>query len=231
MATLPERYASAVLDSAAASSALKERLHRFWRAKAFRTHEPKPQLIWIPAKVLQARVTAAWMGTVRDSFKRAGERPVTGDLRTTLPQVLVPLSHGLTPSELNDVAPFDLSALEAVGDRLEDLPFETASRSAASLAGLQEEATNEAVEKKLRAENDLLRLSVSSSIDELESEEALVPVFIDLVTVRDTPFRYVVNAMSGATTGDVPFAWARLLLVVISAGAVAAALFLAIQAA
>jgi len=211
IAETPEQWADATVSPAAAQEALRGHLRGFWKGKRFREHEPDPTLVWLPARVASAHVNAFYTGSVR-AASRSGERPQSGETSMFLDQVLVPLSHGLLPEELNGVAPFPEGQLVPVPDHLDQIPFETVGRSQREVVRMEEEVARQAIKKRLKAEQNFIRLEVCSATQSVTSVPALVPVFIERVQGSSAPRRFVVNALTGTVYGPVPLAWFRILV-------------------
>ncbi len=184
--------------------------------------------VYVPYWVFQARTHTYW--TADTSQTPAGARadwyPIAGEHRGSYAGLLVGASGALTPSETSAIAPFDLAS--GVPPEQVDLDnviveqFGVQRKYARPLAqGGLEQLEAEAVRQYVpgRARN----VHVNVRTEALTSEPVLLPVWIMSYRYRDQVYRFLVNGQTGKATGQAPFAWTKVLLVV---GMVLAAILL-----
>jgi predicted RNA-binding Zn-ribbon protein involved in translation (DUF1610 family) len=194
----------------------------FWRpadlAKAAAV--TKIAAIYVPYWVFSASVQTYW--TADSSQVPPGARaswfPVSGQHSADYQGVLVGASGTLTPAETHALCPFDLS--EAVFARDFDLdavmyePFRVQKKYArpqaiAGFEALEREACRTFVPGSAR------NLHVALRLDGLSGRPVLLPVWILAYQYRGQTYRFIVNGQTGRNTGEAPFSYFKLILVIV----------------
>ena len=127
--------------------------------------------------------------------------------------VLVGASGTLTPTEVQEIAPFDLS--EAVSPESIDLnnviveEFRVTRRDARMNASALVEQY-EAMQSQQTIPGRVRKLNANVRIQDMRSEPILLPVWILVYQYRNQPFRVLVNGQTGEVFGTAPFSYAKL---------------------
>lgn len=204
-----------------------ENLLRQWLARGFwkpgdaseRSIVSKVTQVYVPFWVFSATTETAWTA---DSSSvpigaRGSWRPLSGTHNGTYEGVLVGASGILTPLEIEEIAPFDLSQLVAPEevdlDHVIVEEFRVPRRDARSQATalverFESNQSNQLVPGSSR------NLKVNVRIQDMRSVPLLLPIWIMVYLYRDKPFRVLVNGQTGEVYGVAPFSYAKLTVVI-----------------
>jgi hypothetical protein len=127
--------------------------------------------------------------------------------------VLVGASGTLTPQEVREIAPFDLT--QSVAPETLDLdnviveefrvPRRDARMNAAALV-----ESYETGQSQQKIPGNVRNLRVNVRIQNMRSVPLLLPVWIMVYQYRDKPYRVLVNGQTGEVYGTAPFSYAKL---------------------
>ncbi|HUP81303.1 MAG TPA: hypothetical protein VM260_22315 [Pirellula sp.] len=175
--------------------------------------------VYVPFWVFSATTETAW--TADSSAVPAGARghwyPMSGTRAGNYEGVLVGASGTLTPTEVQEIAPFDLS--EAVSPESIDLnnviveEFRVTRRDARMNASALVEQY-EAMQSQQTIPGRIRNLNANVRIQDMRSEPLLLPVWILVYQYRNQPFRVLVNGQTGEVYGTAPFSYAKLTSVI-----------------
>ncbi|XZE35161.1 hypothetical protein SH501x_000646 [Pirellulaceae bacterium SH501] len=176
--------------------------------------------VYVPFWVFSADVETAW--TADSSSVPAGARgnwrPVSGTSHRRYDSILVGASGILTPMEVQEIAPFDLS--DGVSPEKIDLvhaiveEFRVTKRDARAMA----RATIDRIvadEVRTRVSGSTRNIHVNNRVQAMSSLPALLPVWIMAYHYKEKPFRVLVNGQTREVYGIAPFSNAKLALVIV----------------
>lgn len=197
----------------------------FWRPSDLQQKAAivKMTPVYVPYWVFEAQTHTYW--TADTSQTPAGARgdwfPLSGEHRGEYRGLLIGASGVLTPAETHAICPFDLAAGKPLAEvDLTDVTteqFALARKFARPLArqGLESQEAR-AVELQYvpgKARN----VKVNVKIENQASEPVLLPVWIMAYRYQSQVFRFLVNGQTGASTGQAPFSYKKLAMVILFA--------------
>ncbi len=189
----------------------------FWKPgdAAQRSIVNKVTQVYVPFWVFSATTETAW--TADSSAVTAGARgqwrPISGTRAGNYEGVLVGASGTLTPAEIQEIAPFDIS--DAVTPDSIDLnnviveEFRVTRRDARTRAAALVEQY-EASQSQQSVPGSVRNLSANVRLQNMKSVPLLLPVWIMVYQYRNQPFRVLVNGQTGEVFGAAPFSYAKL---------------------
>jgi hypothetical protein len=217
----PELSLPVRVSRAAADRAFRGWATRSWfRPKQLRDAEVGLHLMLLPAWSVQAELESHWAGLRRSPSNKSGKAPLAG-LDQDVLATMVPASIGLTQAELSSLLPFDEACgrvwtgsveLEA-GAADADAPSETIwEPPALTRRGARAQAhalLTEQHRRRIIAANGLLDVNVSAVMRERGVRLLMLPIYIGTFRYRDRPWRFLVNAQTGAVVGEAPLDWRK----------------------
>jgi DNA-directed RNA polymerase subunit RPC12/RpoP len=231
----PEAICAFVTTRDAAQDALKQFMgSSFWRPGDLAQVSKLTKLtqVYVPYWVFGATAHTHW--TADTSQVPAGARaswyPISGQHSQRYESVLVGASGALTPAETNALCPFELG--QAVPPEQVDLsnvvyePFLVQRKYARPQAVSGFDQLEIAACRAL-VPGSARNVHVAVLLDGLVSQPMLLPVWIMAYQYRDRTYRFLVNGQTGRHTGEAPFSYTKLALVV--AGSIAAALLVGLM--
>lgn len=225
-----------------------ESLLRTWLSQGFwkpgdasqRSTLSKVTQVYVPFWVFSATTETAW--TADSSAVTAGARgnwrPMFGTRVGTYDDVLVGASGTLTPAEVREIAPFDISS--AVQPEAIDLnnviveEFRVTRRDARMHASALVEQY-EAGHAQQSIPGSIRNLNTNVRIQDMRSVPLLLPIWILVYQYKNQPYRVLVNGQTGEVFGTSPFSYVKLtgvvagLLVLIVFVVIVVALFSSMQ--
>ena len=136
----------------------------------------------------------------------------------TYDDVLVGASGTLTPAEVQEIAPFDISS--AVQPESIDLnnviveEFRVTRRDARMRAAALVEQY-EAAQAQQSIPGSIRNLNTNVRIQDMRSVPLLLPIWILVYQYKDQPYRVLVNGQTGEVFGTSPFSYVKLTGVVV----------------
>lgn len=202
----PDLYLPAKVSAAEAAEQFRGWATRSWfRPRQLRASIPTLQAMLLPAWRVDAGLETHWAG-LRRAATRSGRAPVAGVDRATFTH-MIPASAGLSSAELVRLLPFDdgeglswSSQREAVEGFVWEPP--ALSRRGALARARRELGARHC--KRIASERGLVAAKVSSLIDERDIRLLLVPIYMGSFRFRDRPWRFLINAQTGAVVGEAP---------------------------
>jgi hypothetical protein len=196
----------------------------WFRPRELRTAPVELHLMRLPAWRFRSRLETHWAG-LRRAATRSGKDPVSGVEFAELSH-MVPASAGLSQAELSALQPFDEDDAEpwTGAAELEELIWEP---PALSQRGARAQAHRELAEehrRRIARTHGLIRSRVSAVIEDHDLRLMLVPIYIGSFRFRDRPWRFLINAQTGAVVGDAPIDRRKAFALVLVAALVGAAL-------
>jgi hypothetical protein len=183
----------------------------------------------VPFWVFSAEAETAWTAdTSRVPLGARGTwKPISGTTHRSYQRVLVGASGTLTPMEIREIDPFDLSESEPPENI--DLSnfvveeFRVTRRDARAIAkGIIDLMVEEEVRQQL--DGSIRNLRVNVRAQDMSSVPVLLPVWIMVYRYKDKSFRVLVNGQTSEVYGIAPFSNTKLLFVI--AGVFALVLFI-----
>jgi len=219
----PDRVVPFRYDRAAAEQAMRGWLGKgFWRPGDLseRAAIVKMMPVYVPYWVFQARTHTYW--TADSSQTPFGARgdwyPLTGEHRGDYAGLLVGAGGALAPAETAALCPFDLA--EGAPPEEVDLEnvtveqFSVGRKYARPLArqGLESHELQACTVQYVpgRARNG----KVNVKIEGLAGRPVLLPVWVMAYRYRERVYRFLVNGQTGRSTGQAPFSYAKLALLI-----------------
>jgi predicted RNA-binding Zn-ribbon protein involved in translation (DUF1610 family) len=194
----------------------------FWRPGDASTESviSKVTPVFVPFWIFSANTEIAW--TADTSAVPPGARsnwyPISGTTEKSYDGVLVGASATLTPLEVREICPFDLS--QGIAPEQVDLnnivveEFRTTRRDARMIAqGILEQLAGHQVEDTIRGKVRNLHINIRAQ--DLQSVPVLLPTWIMVYHYKDKPFRVLVNGQTGEVVGMAPFSSTKLLMVIL----------------
>ncbi len=171
--------------------------------------------VYVPFWVFSATTETAWTAdsTAVTLGARGKWRPMSGTRLGNYDGVLVGASGTLTPTEVQEIAPFDLS--QAISPDSIDLTnviveeFRVTRRDARATASALVEQY-EAGQAQHSIPGSVRNLNSNVRIQDMKSVPLLLPVWIMVYQYRNQPFRVLVNGQTGEVFGTAPFSYAKL---------------------
>ncbi len=197
----------------------------FWRPSDLQQKAAivKMTPVYVPYWVFEAQTHTYW--TADTSQTPAGASgdwfPLSGEHHGQYRGLLIGASGVLTPAETNAICPFDLAAGKPLDEvDLTDVTteqFALARKYARPLArqGLESQETR-AVELQYVPGN-ARNVKVNVKIENQASEPVLLPVWIMAYRYQSQVFRFLINGQTGASTGQAPFSYKKLAMVILFA--------------
>jgi len=189
----------------------------FWKPNdaSQRSIVSKVTQVFVPFWVFSATTETAWTAdsSAVTLGARGSWRPMSGTRVGNYEGVLVGASGTLTPSEVQEIAPFDLS--QAISPDSIDLnnviveEFRVTRRDARMNASALVEQY-EAGEAQHSIPGSIRNLNTNVRIQDMKSIPLLLPVWIMVYQYRNQPFRVLVNGQTGEVFGTAPFSYAKL---------------------
>ena len=206
-----------------AEAALREWLGKgFWRpADAARASTiGEMSAVYVPYWLFQAKTSTQW--TADSSPAPAGSRgdwyPVSGQIRSDYPNLLIGGSSVLTPAETSALLPFEMSKsikpseMDLENSIVED--FKVPRKLARPLA----RGTIESLEmdaSRRRVPNRSRNVKVNVRIESMIGRPILVPVWILAYQYQAKVHRVLINGQTGKITGSAPFSYKKLSAVIL----------------
>jgi predicted RNA-binding Zn-ribbon protein involved in translation (DUF1610 family) len=202
-------------------------LLREWLGKGFwRPNDASEQSViskatpvYVPFWVFSAEAETAWTAdTSRVPIGARGTwRPISGTTHRSYRGVLVGASGTLTPMEIREIAPFDLS--ESVDPESLDLlnvvveEFRVTRRDARAIAkGTIDQIVAEEVRQQI--DGSIRNLRVNVRTQDMSSVPVLLPVWIMVYRYKEKSFRVLVNGQTSEVYGIAPFSNTKLMFVI-----------------
>jgi hypothetical protein len=208
----PQGYLPFVVPADGAKDAFRTwARRRFWAPGSIRNARVQLSPLFLPAWTFAGDLETHWAALVR-AGTRSGKRPVTGQERARLHGVMVPASQTLSRAELRALSPFACGAPLPLGPRDRPPgPFEvgTLTRAVAEARGV--DALRDHHGARIQGQIGASRLHTSCITHALEGRSLLLPVWIGAYLHGERSYRVVINAQTGATVGDAPISWAKVL--------------------
>ena len=171
--------------------------------------------VFVPFWVFSVTTETAWTAdsSAVTSGARGSWRPLSGTRNGGYEGILVGASGTLTPLEVQEIAPFDIS--QAIDPGKVDLnnviveEFRVTRRdSRAKAASLVEQY--EAGEAEQSVPGRARNINLNVRIQNMKSVPLLLPIWIMVYQYRNQPFRVLVNGQTGEVYGTAPFSYAKL---------------------
>lgn len=230
----PNRIVTFSIDRQQAEGIMRKWLGQgFWRPSDLATTAAIAKMtpVYVPYWVFQAKTYTNWTADSSDvPFGYRGDwRPLYGQRHGQYAGLLVGASGVLTPSETENLCPFDLAASRPAGEvSLENWIVEqfrvqrkyARPQARHGLEALESESCLQFVPGRCR------NMKVNVRLEGLASEPMLLPVWIMAYKYKGQLFRFLINGQTGKAHGQAPFSYKKLFLVVGIVGAVVLLLFL-----
>lgn len=175
--------------------------------------------VFVPYWVFQAKTFTYWTADTSRTppGARAAWYPISGQHRGSYSGVLIGASSALTPAETSVLCPFDLA--QGMPPEQVDLDnvvvenFRVQRKYArplaqAGLESLERQACTQYVPGSAR------NVKVNVRLEGLSSEPVLVPVWMMAYQYKGQLFRFLINGQTGRCTGQAPFSWQKLIVVI-----------------
>jgi predicted RNA-binding Zn-ribbon protein involved in translation (DUF1610 family) len=230
----PHRVVPFRVERSAAESALRQWLGRgFWRPSDLSETAALTKVtpVYVPYWIFRARTHTHW--TADSSHTPAGARgdwyPLAGEHQGEYPGLLIGASSVLTPDETTAICPFDLGAsvppdeVELNNVTVEQFRVQrkyARSQARQAVEQLERDACTRYVPGRCR------NLKVNVRIEGQSSEPALLPVWVMAYRYKEQLYRFLLNGQTGRATGQAPFSWKKLAVVLAIAGAFLAVILL-----
>ncbi|MEQ1830884.1 MAG: hypothetical protein ABL921_33365 [Pirellula sp.] len=171
--------------------------------------------VYVPFWVFSVNTETAWTADSSSvPFGARGTwRPMSGTRNGRYEGILVGASGTLTPMEVQEIAPFDLS--QAISPEQIDLnnviveEFRVTRRDARSNVTAIVDRY-EAQESQHAIPGSHRNVGVNVRIQNMQSIPLLLPIWIMVYQYRKQPFRVLVNGQTGEVYGTAPFSYAKL---------------------
>jgi predicted RNA-binding Zn-ribbon protein involved in translation (DUF1610 family) len=215
----PSRVVPMVLDHDAAVQGLRAWLGRgFWRpgdlSQQASIELMKP--VYVPYWVFAGQTHTYW--TADTSQTPSGARgdwfPLAGQHEGQYDGVLVGASAALTPAEMLQICPFDLSPAVPPDQidfrRAAQEQFAVPRKYARPLARQRlEDLEREACDVAYIPGNSR-HVKVNVKVEGMTSEPVLLPAWIMAYRYKDEVYRFLVNGQNGRATGNAPLSWFKI---------------------
>lgn len=236
----PRAVVPFTIEQTQAESSLRKWLGAsFWRPSdlANRAEITKIAKVYVPYWMFHARTRTFWSADSSQTPPGASGDwyPLTGHHRGDYRGVIISASSVLTPAETSNLIPFDLNDLRSPSevdlDNAVVEEFRTSRKYARPLARQRIEALERGSCAQYvpgRSRN----VKVNTLLEGLTSEPILLPVWIMAYAYKGEVFRFLLNGQTGRYTGNAPFSWRKLFMVLgIVAGVILAMMLFAALAA
>ena len=209
----PDDHLAFEVDEGGARTIFKKFAKSSWfHPKELRQAVLNLKAVLVPAWVYSGTIESHWMALVPGPT-RSGKRPMTGDEKIDVKEILILSGSKLTQTELNALYPFKLGDQKPFDPEESKLPFEV-SRLTRSLARKQAKHTMLELHKsRIDAAINAKKVSMSCLYDNLEGAPILLPVYLCSYRYKDTAYRLVINGQTGEWCGKGPKSLAKILLV------------------
>jgi hypothetical protein len=222
---VPDGMIDLAIDRATADAAYRRWAQRSWfypgALRALRV-ELAPMLL--PAWRFAGEVETHWAG-LRRAATRSGKAPVSGQERASL-QYMVPASGGLGEDELAALQPFHEHAVGHWNPGAEHVPWEPPAVSQERARTRAHQAMAEHHAAEITRAQRLVRCRVSPVVHDHDARLLMLPIYIGTFRFRDRPWRFVVNAQTGAVVGKAPLDRLKIALLALAALALVVAIAL-----
>lgn len=194
----------------------------FWRPNdaAEQSVISKTTQVFVPFWVFSANTETSWTAdTSRVPLGARGNwRPISGTTARRYENLVVGASGTLTPMEVEELSPFDLSdgvppsEIDLVNVVVEE--FRITRRDARGMAsGLIDRVV--ANEVRARLDGTIRNLRVNVRIRDMASVPVLLPVWIMVYHYKEKPYRVLINGQTGEVVGIAPFSNTKLAIVIV----------------
>lgn len=174
----------------------------WWYPKALREAQIELSAVMLPAWCFDAEVESHWAGLVQASTK-SGLRPRAGVAHLRA-RTMVPASVGLTEAELHRLQPFDERLVRDVSAEEAGVPYEVPALTEAGARPVAHARLSAQHKEEIARREGLKRCKGSSTVAFTAARLLMLPIFIGSFRYRDLPWRFVINAQTGAITGKPP---------------------------
>ncbi|SOH92568.1 hypothetical protein SAMN06273572_101415 [Monaibacterium marinum] len=235
------------IDQGGGQNAMQKWLRGLWFApnalKKYARSDHKLQGIYLPYWTFDAQTETDYRGqrgtkhkrTVSDGKKQTTIRwrPVSGHVSHFFDDVLVTGSRTLPENQIRKISHFDLSALEPYRPQfLAGFRAEAYSIDVVEAKTLAEQMIDGEVQTLIKRDigGDRQRIDdMQVTLSDVTYKHILVPVWIAAYRFRGKSYRFVVNARTGAVTGERPWSPVKIAIAVVL-GAIAAGIVAFISA-
>lgn len=176
--------------------------------------------VYVPAWVFSAKTHTLWTADTSETPPGAYADwfPLFGEHRGGHAGLLVGASGAITPNELAEISPFDLSTgvqPEAVDlDNITVEQFSVGRKYARPLARQGLESLEATVCQQHYVPGRCRNMKVNVLLEGLASEPALLPVWIMAYRYREQVFRFLLNGQTGKASGHAPISYRKILAVI-----------------
>jgi DNA-directed RNA polymerase subunit RPC12/RpoP len=237
----PESLLPFAVDRARAGAAFSTWLGKRWFAPSDLVARAKKDAldgVYLPYWTFDSRTTTRYRGARGDHYyvterytdsqgtsrtrqvQKTRWRSASGTVRVDFDDVLVPASAGLPPKVIAGLEPWDLPALVPFDGRY--LAGFVAERYRVGLEdGFRgaEARMEPRIEAAIRGDigGDVQRIdSMSVAHDDVRWKHLLLPVWVSSFRYRERLFRVTVNARTGEVSGERPWSWIKIGLLVLA---------------
>lgn len=191
----------------------------WWYPKELRDLKIELSALMLPAWRFDGEVETHWAGLVSAATK-SGKRPRSGVAHWRA-RTMVPASVGLTEVELHALQPFDERLARAFSDEEQGVPYEVPALSETGARPVAHARLDAEHLREIASREGLKRCRGSSCIEFSAGRLLMLPIFVGSFRYRDLPWRFVINAQTGAITGKPPLDRLKITLVALLAAVVA----------
>lgn len=174
----------------------------WWYPKALRDLTIELSAVMLPAWRFEADVESHWAGLAPAGTK-SGVRPRAGVAHVHA-RTMVPASIGLTEQELHGLQPFDERLVRDFSRDEEGVPYEMPALTEMGARPIAEARLARDHHEDIARLEGLKRCRASSTVAITTTRLLMLPIFIGSFRYRDLPWRFVINAQTGAITGKPP---------------------------
>ena len=214
------------LDQHQAQEAYRRWLRRRWLApndlKRYARRDEAFTGVYLPFWTYDSRTTSDYVGQrgTKHDKSTTWER-VQGRVEMVHDDVVVPASHSLEGSLAGAVRDWDTRALVPYQPH-----FVSGFRAEAYQVGLADgfAAAKRQIDARIQA---AIRARIGGDAQKIDSvhtrhsgvtfKHVLLPVWICAYRYRDRAYRFVINAQTGVTSGEYPWSWVKVTLLVVAA--------------
>jgi DNA-directed RNA polymerase subunit RPC12/RpoP len=237
----PESLLPFAIDRGSAGAAFTTWLGKRWFAPSDLVARAKKDAldgVYLPYWTFDSRTTTSYRGARGDHYyvtehytdsqgksqtrqvQKTRWRSASGTVHVAFDDVLVPASAGLPPKVIAGLEPWDLQALVPFDGRF--LAGFVAERYRVDLeAGFHaaEARMEPRIEAAIRADigGDVQRIdTMTVRHDDVRWKHLLLPVWVSSFRYRERLFRVTVNARTGEVSGERPWSWIKIGLLVLA---------------